>query len=427
MTVSENQDAISVADKSFPPRTWGRAVTELVAEGIALSEFATPLLTLDRGALDHNVATMFAWLSREGLRIAPHGKTTMAPALWDELLDAGAWGLTVATAWQAQVAQTQARWGAGADRILIANEVVDPVALRWLEAELATHPGVVIVCWVDSIAGVERMAAALAGARRPIPVVVELGAPGGRGGARTRAEALATIDAVAASGVLELAGVGGYEASIAEGRTDAVLAAVDAYLDELAALYRDATGRFRSGARPIVTAGGSAYFDRVAARLEHLAGDADVVLRSGAFQIHDDGHYAEVSPMGRVLGDVPFRSAMHAWVRVVSHPEPGLVLLDGGKRDLSFDEGMPMPQRIVGIDRPDSDRALEGGGIVKLNDQHAYLRIDPASAGALPVGTVVRLGLSHPCTSLDRWRRIPVVADADAADPVVVDAVRTWF
>jgi D-serine deaminase-like pyridoxal phosphate-dependent protein len=57
-----------------------------------------------------------------------------------------------------------------------------------------------------------------------------------------------------------------------------------------------------------------------------------------------------------------------------------------------------------------------------LNDQHTYLR-----DAEVVVGDVVRLGVSHPCTAFDRWTLIPVLDDADADHPRVVDLVRTFF
>jgi D-serine deaminase-like pyridoxal phosphate-dependent protein len=104
---------------------------------------------------------------------------------------------------------------------------------------------------------------------------------------------------------------------------------------------------------------------------------------------------------------------MHGWGRVVSRPEPSLALLDVGKRDLPFDEGLPVPH------------GLPGAEVTALNDQHAFLRL-PADA-PLAIGDVVRLGLSHPCTALDKWQLIPVIDDVDAADPVVTGLIRTFF
>jgi D-serine deaminase-like pyridoxal phosphate-dependent protein len=410
--------------KSFPARSWGGSIDDFLIKAPRLSEFQTPVLTLERRALRHNTAIMFDWLRSNGLQLAPHGKTTMAPALWRELLEAGAWGITLATAWQVQVARSF-----GVQQVMLANALVDPVALRWLALELDGHPQFEFSCWVDSVETIQRMIAARPVGRRKIPVIVELGGVNARTGARTIEEAVRIAEAVRDSDLLEVAGVGGYEGALAHDRSDGSIARVDAYLDALARLHavlRDA-GHYQERT-PIITAGGSAYFDRVAARLGGLNHEATIVLRSGAFQIHDDGFYRGISPMGSLVGDDRFRAGMHAWVRVISRPEPRLALFDAGKRDVPFDEGLPVAQLVVGASAQDSDAALAGSTVTALNDQHGFLRLaESAPDTALRVGTVVRLGLSHPCTALDKWRLIPVIDDADGADPRVVDAVETLF
>ena len=424
---SSSRRELSARDKSFPPAAYGRTLEDFLDGEPVRSDFATPLLTLDASALAHNVEAMTAWAEEAGVLLAPHGKTTMSPVLWNELIDAGVWGLTFATAWQAQAARAN-----GVRRILIANEMVDPVALQGIAASLAADPEAEILCWADDVATVQAMSAALGEPDRPLPVLVELGGTGGRTGARDRATARAVAEAIAAAPALVLAGVGGYEGALAHDREPASVARVDGYLADLSALHRELAdaGLYPEGRTPVVTAGGSAYFDRVGVVLPPRCADADVVVRSGAFQIHDDGFYAGISPMGRVVGSAPFRSAMHLWARVLSRPEPGLALLDAGRRDASFDEGLPVAQRIAG--RSEDAAALRGSTVTALNDQHLFLRLgdDVVASGdaeRLRVGDVVRLGLSHPCTALDKWRLIPVVADADAADPRVVDAVETWF
>ena len=423
--------------KGFSPRAWGMSIPDFVAASPRVGDQQTPLLTLDAAALEHNVAQMFAWLGTAGLAIAPHGKTTMAPALWARLADAGAWGITVATGWQAQVARS-----AGVDRVMIANTVVDPVALRWLADELNAHPEAEVISWVDDIRTVELMSTALraAGLRRRLPVIVELGAAGGRTGVRGVPEAMRLARIVHDSAVLELAGVGGYEGALAHDRSSASLARIDAYLDDVARLHREVIDcDLVRDAPPIVTVGGSAYFDRVAARLGALSDAAVVLLRSGAFHVHDDGFYASISPMGELEGTRPFRSAMHLRARVVSRPEERLALLDAGKRDLSFDEGMPVPLYVAGLPAERAAHILAGARIAAVNDQHAFLDLGPHAVGELPVGSVVVLGLSHPCTVLDRWRLIPVVEHPSSGasdarvpacaddDAVIVQAVQTFF
>ena len=424
--------------KSLPPRSWGMRTEDFLAASPRLDEFQTPLLTLDSGALEHNVRLMAEWVTARGLEIAPHGKTTMAPQLWAMLLDAGAWGITVATPWQAQVARSH-----GVQRIILANELVDPVALRWLAAKLheAQRSGTPFdfVCWVDSVEAVAIMEQVLSVVASesstagsvplpPVGVIVELGALGARTGTRSVAEAVEVAAAVEAAEHLSLRGIGGYEGSITAERTPAALEELERYLDQLVELHDAIEWGERT---PIVTAGGSAYFELVADALGALRDRATVVLRSGAYQIHDDGFYLGISPFAEAEGLTPFRSAMHGWARVVSAPEPGLVLLDGGKRDFPADLGFPTAQLVVGRSAAESEQLLAGSAIVKFADQHAFLQL--TGGQSLPVGTVVRLGLSHPCTAFDKWRLIPVITDssgtafmAGGGSPVT-DLIRTYF
>ncbi|MFC4123445.1 amino acid deaminase [Nocardia rhizosphaerae] len=412
-------ESLGPRDKSVPPGAWGRSAREYLAGATELAQWQTPLLTLDRERLDTNLALMARWTADAGVALAPHGKTTMAPQLWREQLDAGAWAITLATGWQAQVARS---FGVG--RILLANTLVDPAGLNWAAAESARDTGFELYCWADSVATVELMDKILRDtpAAPPVRVLVELGGAHGRTGARTRAEAHAVAAAVGAGERVVLAGVGGYEGALAHDRSAAGLAAVRGYLGELAALHTELAA---AGAYPgpaVVTAGGSAYPELVVAELAALAGaDTTVVLRSGAYLVHDDGFYAGISPLTEPAVRPGLRAAMHGWARVVSRPEPELALLDGGKRDFPFDEGLPTAQLAIGATLP------AGAEVSALNDQHTFLRLPGAAATDLPVGTIVRLGLSHPCTAFDKWRCIPVLDSAEAAAPRVVDLIRTFF
>ncbi|MDH2428042.1 amino acid deaminase [Sphaerisporangium sp. TRM90804] len=405
--------------KAAPVRAHGAAPTvgEYLATRPRLSGLGTPLLTLDGSALDHNIATMAAWVERAGASLAPHGKTTMAPALWRRQLAAGAWGITLANLPQLRVARS---FGVG--RLMLAGSLLDPAGLAWVSAELDADPGFSFTSWVDSARSVQIMDAALreAGAGRPVDVYVELGGPGGRTGVREDDEAVALAEAVRAAPTLRLAGVAGYEGALAHDTSPAGLGAVDGFLRRLAALHERVTYEVDE---PVVTAGGSSYFDQVVEVLGPL--DARLVLRSGAYVIHDDGFYREFSPFSRGAGPAPLRSAMHGWARVISRPEPGLALLDAGKRDLPFDEGLPEPHAVRGRGRSGSEPALRGARVTAVKDQHTFLTLDPASD--LACGDVLRLGLSHPCTALDKWTLIPVVDDSLADDPEVVDLVRTYF
>ena len=361
---------------------------------------------------------MAAWCAERGVGLAPHGKTTMAPALWERQLAAGAWGITLATPSQVRVALAF-----GLRRVQLANALVDPVGIAAVSRALDADPELQVLSWVDSVSSVAAMDAALGELlpARPLTVLVELGAPGGRTGARDLPAARAVAAAVAASPHLHLGGVAGYEGALAHDASPAGLDTVRHYLRDLAALHAGLAGTYEVD-DAVVTAGGSAYFDDVADVLGPLAGPGTrVLLRSGAYVIHDDGFYRGISPLAR-HGDTPLTSAMHAWARVVSRPsrarparrrQAGRPVRRGAARAAAAADALGGPARPL------------AGEITAVNDQHAFLRLAPDTA--LDVGHVVRLGLSHPCTAFDKWREIPVVAGPGEPDPVVVDLVRTYF
>lgn len=425
-TRSLHAERLSTLDKALPTSADGLTTAEFLATEPRLSSFSTPVLTLDNSAIDHNLAAMASWCTAHGVELAPHGKTTMSPTLWQRQLRSGASAITLATFSQVRVAVHF-----GVDKIHLANALVDPAALRWLAQTIAEHPNLEVRTWADSTDTVDAMTAALAGTpmARPIPVLVELGAPGGRTGARSVPEAMAVAERISASKELRLAGVSGYEGALAHDATAPSLSRVRAYLEQLAELHRrlESGGYYPGDEDVVVTAGGSAYFDVVADVLAPLA-DARtrIVVRAGAYLIHDDGFYTGITPFSRDESGQPahgLRSAMHTWARVVSRPEPGLALLDAGKRDVPFDEGLPIPQ-LVADQLGSPARPLTDAEITAVNDQHAFLTIAPDSD--VRVGNVVRLGLSHPCTAFDKWRCIPLL-DGDGDDPLVIDLIRTYF
>jgi D-serine deaminase-like pyridoxal phosphate-dependent protein len=368
-----------------------------------------PLLTLRESALRNNLAAMAAYCARAGVELAPHGKTAMSPELAAWQLAHGAWGITVAS-----IGQLQTYRAFGFPRLLLANELTDTAGIAWLAAELAADAGFEAYCYVDSPDGVAILDRVLRRhpAGRPLPVLVEIGHAGGRTGCRSDEAALAVAKAAQATGTLTVAGVAGYEGTILGGETQ-----VAAFCQRLRALG-DAIGG--DGPR-IVTAGGSAYFDVVARELTAggpgATAPVQVILRSGAYLTYDHGFYGAVSPAGRGTAGAPaLRPALELRAQVLSRPEPGLALLGAGRRDVGFDMGLPVPVRVMG-----SATSTAGWAVTALNDQHAYLRLDESAA--LEPGDLVGLGISHPCTTLDKWRVLVVLND----DDLVIDMVHCFF
>ncbi|MBP5861531.1 amino acid deaminase [Streptomyces sp. LBUM 1478] len=408
--------------KGLPPDADGSTVAELADRRLNLftDGFTTPVLALSAERLEHNLALMETYSVRHGLAFAPHGKTSMAPRLFWRQIERGAWGITLAVPHQVRVAREF-----GIERVFLANEVVDPAALRWIAGELAADPAFRFVCYVDSVRGVELMDAALRAAGpsvRPVDVVVELGAgEGARTGVRTEAECAAVADAVAAAGTLRLVGVAGYEGEVP--RADP--GRVGAWLRRLTALAVDfdEAGRFAGLEEVIVSAGGSAWFDTVAevfAELPELSVPVLKLLRSGAYVSHDSGHYRRLTPFNRVPEEGALEPAFRLWAQVVSRPTPDQAFANAGKRDAAHDLDLPSAE-VVRDAGTGAVRDAAGITVTGLSDQHAWLRTEEGAA--LEVGDWVGLGLSHPCTSFDKWQLIPVVE----ADGTVVDYVRTFF
>jgi len=387
-------------------------------------ELGMPAALLRRPALDQNQAFMQEFLRRTGASLCPHGKTTMAPQLFHRQLADGAWGITLATAQEARVGVEY-----GVPRILLANQLVLSGEVAWAQGALDADPDLDLLVLVDSVEGVERLAA-LARGRRPFPVLVELGYPGGRTGARGGEEALRVARAARASPRLALRGVECFEGLLQSADAAADAARVRELLAGLTALAAQVEAeRLVEADELVLSAGGSAYFDLVAEAFERqrFRGPARLVLRSGCTLTHDSGLYRRL--VARLEERLPERwraprslvPAIEIWSAVLSCPEPGLALLSMGKRDVAHDIDLPQPVRWLRPGGPPPAPTPEGWRIDRLNDQHAYLRVPPDAP--LRPGDLVGCGVSHPCTTLDKWQLLFAV---DAEDRVV-EAIRTFF
>jgi D-serine dehydratase len=388
-----------------------------------------PLAVIKKSALEHNSRWMQAFVKHTGVKIAPHGKTTMAPQLFARQLADGAWGMTFATADQTRIARQY-----GVQRIILANQLIGRANIRYIFDELTHDPAFEFYCLVDSLAGVERLASAARehNVGRPLCVLIEGGVMGARCGARDLDTALAIARAVKQEEpYLSLRGVEGFEGSVSGPTPEETVVRVGQFIDFLADIARrcDAEQLFGDGTI-LLSAGGSAFYDVVASRLTKvkLSRPTEVVIRSGCYLTHDSKFYRQLheqlqarSPELAALGD-GLKPALEGWAYVQSRPEPTRVILTCGKRDISYDLHLPMLEQWYrrGLHaRPEpipADHAIVG-----LNDQHAICNV-PADS-PLAVGDMLSMGVSHPCTTFDRWAWLPVVDD----EYNVVEAIRTFF
>jgi len=407
---------------ALPLREVGRQGWNLWREDLPL-----PVAVLKASALAHNSRWMRGFLEHFDVRLCPHGKTTMAPQLFARQLGDGAWGITVATVQQLMVCRRF-----GLPRVLMANQLVGRQAIRAVLAELQADPGFEFLCLVDSLDGVEALRRELEQMPlgRPFEVLLEGGVAGGRTGCRTREEALAVARAIAAVPELALVGIEGFEDVVGGGIAEAEprIAAFLGYLVELARACA-AEDLFAPG--PVVlSAGGSKYFDQVtsAFRAAGLDRPVEVVLRSGCYLSHDSRIYTDAftrlrerTPEVDRLGE-GLKPALELWATVQSTPEPGLAIATMGKRDVSHDIDLPLARQWfrAGLHQRPQDLG-PGFQVSGLYDQHTCMRV--AADSPLRVGDLVSFGISHPCTTFDKWRLLYVVDD----DYTVTEALRTFF
>lgn len=389
-----------------------------------------PAAVLKASALRHNADWMRRFLQAGHSLFAPHGKTSMSPQLFEMQIEDGAWGLTLATCHQVQVAR---HFGFG--RILLANQLVGKQAIAYVIGELRRDPEFDFYCLVDSVPLVEMLAHAVrdAGIDRPLQVLLEMGCAGGRTGCRSVEAALQVAQAVAgAAPHLSLRGIEGFEGLIPPAPDLSPNDQVREFLERMVqvAAACDADQRFGDG-DIILSAGGSAFYDLVVGTFQRvkLSRPHVIVTRSGCYLTHDAAmyqrafqHVLERSEQARELGP-GFIPALEVWAYVTSRPEPGKAILNLGKRDVTHDE-LPLPQQWFrsgssGDLRP---RTVPPGHVVtRLDDQHCHMSVPVNSP--LQVGDMVQFGISHPCLTFDKWRLICLVDD----DYNITGAVQTYF
>lgn len=384
-------------------------------------DLSLPAAVLLQPRVEHNLRWMAQFAREYGVLLAPHGKTTMAAKLFARQMNAGAWGITVATAHQAAVAHAH-----GVRRILMANELVGRANFELIRDVIAG--GTTLYTLVDSPELVDQLGSYFCECKQQLRVLLELGVAGGRTGARTDAQAQAVVDAVSRwSDTLLLCGVEVYEGVLKDE------AGVRAFLTRAVdtTLRLQQACAFAAGERVILTGAGSAWYDVVADVFAAVRDTVDVVLRPGCYLTSDAGIYrvaqtniTERNAAARVVDGAlhgSLQAALEVWAYVLSVPEPGLAIVGLGKRDAAFDSGLPQP---VWHHRPGTKgptRAPDAWMTTKLMDQHAYLSI-PEDAD-LRVGDMLGFEISHPCLTFDKWRFLALVD----ADYTVLEAVPTYF
>jgi D-serine dehydratase len=382
-------------------------------------DLSLPSAVLYEDRLRHNLDWMQRFIAAYDVKLAPHGKTTMAPKLFEMQLKGGAWGITLATPHQTQVAYHH-----GVRRVLMANQLVGKENMAVISRLLADS-AFEYYCLVDSAAQVDLLGEFYSKRAQRLNVLLELGVPGGRTGVRDDEQLEATLAALQSwSGILLLSGVEIYEGVVEDE------ALIHAFLERAVAVTRQLAVEKHFHRAPVLLSGaGSAWYDVVAEifTAANFGDDVEIVLRPGCYLTHDAGMYCEAQ--AQIMRRSPIASQMHTgllpalqiWAYVQSVPEKGKAIIGMGKRDAAFDAGLPSPALHYRPGNTAPEPAPVHWMLTKMMDQHAYMQI--GQKDDLRVGDMIAFDISHPCLTFDKWRTLPIVN----AEYGVIDVIHTFF
>ena len=413
--------AIGVLNKGTALLEQPIAHDEIAGRGWNLlrEDLTLPAAVLYEDALEHNLEWMRHFMDAYGARLAPHGKTTMAPQLFAMQLQAGAWGITLATAHQTQVAYAH-----GVRRVLMANQLIGKQNMA-IVADFVRDPDFEFYCLIDSAEQVEQLGSYFSDCGAKLNVLLEVGVDGGRAGVRTREQLQSTLDALGKwSDAIALCGVEVYE-GVLDNEVE-----IRAFLLHAVEVTKEIAAKKRFQRTPILLSGaGSAWYDVVAEvfSLQEFQEPVEVVLRPGCYLTHDVGAYRRAqdrilksNPVARQMG-AGLKTALQVWAYVQSVPEADKAIVGLGRRDAAFDSGLPVPALHF---RPGSaaPHPVPANWIVtRMMDQHAYLQI--AASDDIRPGDMIAFDIAHPCLTFDKWRVLALVNDAYD----VVDLIQTFF
>ena len=322
-----------------------------------VADIPTPALVINVGALQRNIERMARFFEGSPCRLRPHFKAHKTPEIARRQLAAGSCvGLTCATVSEAETAEELC------NDLLIANEILGPGKC---DRVAALSGRVTMTIAVDSLVGLDQIAAAARRARATVGVVVDLDVGQSRCGVTPSAEALALAQRIAATPGVRLQGVMGYEGHLQPVRErhdrDERTRQAMAGLVATAELLRD-----HGLPCEIVSAEGTGTYD-ISGR---VAGVTEI--QAGSYALMDSDYGAL---------DLPFEQAFFLLGTVVSRPNAGRCVADCGHKAGTKDHGNPL---VDGI---------EGATTVALNDEHAIIHLPPDST--IAVGDRITLRPSH--------------------------------
>ena len=328
----------------------------------------TPVLLIDAGALDRNIATMARFAAEHALQLRPHAKTHKSTDIAKRQLAAGAIGICCAKIGEAEVLADNGV----TDGLHLTSPVVAAQAIARLAALNLRTSG--LMCAVDNPENVRALGATAHASGKSLSVIIDIDPGIHRTGVGTAEAAVALFRAIEREADLHYAGVQCYcgaqqhirgfddRRQAMEERAHYVHAIIDALTD--------------AGGRPEIVTGGGTGTHRIDPDLGLFT-----ELQVGSY-VFMDAEYSACDLTGDGAA-VPFETALLVDARVISNNTSGLVTLDAGFKAFSTDAGNPVV--VAG--------APVGASYRFMGDEHGALLLP--GGGTLPLGHIVTLATPH--------------------------------
>lgn len=385
----------------------------LLKENVSL-----PSATLSKSAINHNQSWMDKFAEKFQFLLAPHGKTTMLPALFSlQVASPYCFGITLAT-----VSQTTAAFNNGIKRVLMANQLVGKCNMDIISSILKKDPSFEFICLVDSAVNVVQLGKFFEERKQNIKVLLEYGIDGGRTGIRNETQESAVLNELRNwKSSISVIGVEFFEGIFQEEPE------IRRFINwALSRIQKLASDNVFSNDEIIISAAGTSWFDIVATDFMKFEATCSIklkkIIRSGCYLIYDGGMYTNMEKrvldmnLGRENEEFEIlsknlRPALKIWAYVQSVPESNLAIIGMGRRDAGNDKGFPEPYLHYrpGNAAPtyfDKSTSLE---VFNMMDQHSFMTI--GENDDIQVGDIIAFDIYHPCTTMDKWRNILLIDD----------------
>jgi D-serine deaminase-like pyridoxal phosphate-dependent protein len=311
--------------------------------GSPISALDTPALLVDLDILEANIAHVAAVCRDNGVAWRPHFKGHKTLEIARKQIAAGAIGITCAKLGEAELLAAD-----GISDILIANQIVGPIKIARL---MALRGKADVIVSVDSEQNVQALAEAARQSGVRLRVVIEVNTGMNRAGVEPGPPVVALADVIARTPHLGLAGVMGWEAQTTAIADPATKQKAVAQAIGLLTASADAC-RAAGHDIAIVSCGGTGtllYCVKQPGITEVQVGGA----------IFNDEHYRNHFKI-----ELPF--ALTILATVTSRPNPKRIILDTGRKAMSFDAASP---RAI----------LAGVKELRLSAEHVGLELESPS------------------------------------------------